>query len=423
MSNYLAIATVTAALQQRLIQAIANAGVANASVTTERPDKREKDTDPGVNVFLYQTAPNPSFRNADLPAFRGNGEMVQRPRAALDLHYLITCYGDENLLQPQRLMGAVVSNLHAEPLLTPQEIVANVVSPSSPPPVTDPRHFLATSDLADEVERVRFTPLPLTTEELSKLWSVLFQTPYSLSTAYGATVVFVEQDKGTPRPALPVRDRNVYVVPFLAPRVERIVSGIDPELPIQIGGPIVIEGQDLRGDVTRVLLAGAEVTPAPLDVGGDRIELALPGSLAAGVVGLQVLHRMMMGTPPALHRGLESNVAAFVLTPRIQSIAFTPPVPSAPPFNTNITLQVEPLLREGQRTALLLNHAAGGRAHRFELAPLGADTNSVTFPASGLESGPYYVRLQVDGAESTLLDVNPLSPTFKQFINPQLTIP
>ncbi len=423
MSNFLAIATVTAALQQRLIQAIANAGVASATVTTERPDKREKDTDPGVNVFLYQTVPNAAFRNADLPAFRGNGEMLQRPRAALDLHYLITCYGDHSLLQPQRLMGAVVSNLHAQPLLTPQEIVANVISPSAPPPVTDPRHFLGTSDLADEVERVRFTPLPLTTEELSKLWSVLFQTPYSLSAAYGATVVFVEQEKGTPRPALPVRDRNVYVVPFLAPRVERIVSGIDPDLPIQVGGPIVIEGQDLRGAVTRVLLAGVEVTPAPLDVSGDRIELALPPSLAAGVVGLQVLHRMMMGTPPTLHRGLESNVVAFILVPRIQSISITPPVASAGLFDTDITLQVEPMLREGQRAALLLNHAAGGSAYRLDLAPLAADTSNVTFAARGLEAGPYYVRVQVDGAESTLLDVNPASPTFKQFINPQLTIP
>jgi len=45
-------------------------------------------------------------------------------------------------------------------------------------------------------------------EEMSKLWSVLLQTPYLLSMVYTATVVLIEADV-TPRGGLPVRSRTV----------------------------------------------------------------------------------------------------------------------------------------------------------------------------------------------------------------------
>ena len=69
----------------------------------------------GVNVFLYQVTPNAAWRNADLPTRRANGDLIQRPQAALDLHYLLTFYGDESLLQPQRVLGSVVRTLHCGP--------------------------------------------------------------------------------------------------------------------------------------------------------------------------------------------------------------------------------------------------------------------------------------------------------------------
>jgi hypothetical protein len=422
LSNFLSIATVTAGLKQRLLEAVAEAGIPNASVTTDRPDQREKKAEPGINIFLFQTTPNAAGRNADLPAYRGNGAAAQRPRAAVDLQYLLTFYGDHQLLEPQRLLGMAVTHLHSWPVLTAQEIQDNVVSPPTPPGLTDPRHYLTGSDLAHEVERVRFTPLLLSTEELSRLWSVVFQTPYSLSAAYQATVVFLEPGTSA-QPSLPVRDRNIYVQPFLGPRVERVLSAIDAALPITIDSGVVIEGSNLRGDATRVLLAGNDFEPPPQHVHGDRIDWSPPATLPAGVLSLQVTHRMDMGTPPTPHRGVESNAVALILHPRILNLTNTPPVQSNGLFATDITVQVTPLLRTGQRVSMVLNHAAGGPAYRFDVAPLTADTASVTIGAAGLQPGSYYVRLLVDGAESTLLDVDPLSPTFKQFIAPQLAVP
>ena len=99
MSNALAIATVTAALR-RVLQDAVNADVAGAKVTTLRPDSLTNANPPaGVNIFLYQVSPNPALRNTDLPGRSANGTTVHRPRAYLDLHYLISFYGSEAELE------------------------------------------------------------------------------------------------------------------------------------------------------------------------------------------------------------------------------------------------------------------------------------------------------------------------------------
>ena len=107
MSNHLAIATVTATLSQ-IIGTAVSAVVPGADVTTLRPDApQDNNRHTRVNLFLYQVTPNSAWRNADLPSRRPDGTLSQRPQAALDLYYLITFYGDENQLEPQRLLGSV----------------------------------------------------------------------------------------------------------------------------------------------------------------------------------------------------------------------------------------------------------------------------------------------------------------------------
>ncbi len=54
-----------------------------------------------------------------------------------------------------------------------------------------------------------------------------------------------------------------------------------------------------------------------LEVGDTEIKLRLPQRLQAGVHGVQVSQPRMLGRPPVQHRGVESNVTAFVLHPVI----------------------------------------------------------------------------------------------------------
>src|SRR5215475_3091530 len=197
MSNFRAIATVTATLQ-RALQAAIQSDVAGATVSTVRPAEGTNTHLPttGVNLYLYQVSQNPHRSNFDLPTRRSEGDLVQRPQIALDLHYLLSFYGDDLSLEPQRLLGSTVAFLHTQPLITRAQIEAAIGDSS--------KTFLAQSDLAEQVELVRFTPITIALEELSRLCSVLLQVQYVLSVAYKASVVLVERQL-TPQPVLPAR--------------------------------------------------------------------------------------------------------------------------------------------------------------------------------------------------------------------------
>ena len=66
MTNYLAIATVTATLQRNL-QASIQLDVDGARVTTVRPDRLSSGApEAGVNLYLYDILLNPAWRSADL---------------------------------------------------------------------------------------------------------------------------------------------------------------------------------------------------------------------------------------------------------------------------------------------------------------------------------------------------------------------
>ena len=413
MSNYLAVATVTGALQHVLSGAAA--AVPGAKVSTARPDGAAPAArDPGINIFLYQVMPNAAYRNADLPTRRANGQVVQRPQAALTLHYLFSFYGDENNLEPQRLLGALVRQLHARPLLSHQDIVQTL---ANPPYDT----LLATSNLADQLDLVRFTPLGLSLEELSKVWSIFFQSPYVLSVAYQGSAVLIETDE-TAQPALPVQTRNLYVMPFRQPVIDKVSSTAGESAPIFATSTLQIDGKQLQGDVTTVLLGGVE--RAPNSVGEKRITLPVPGDLQAGARSLQVVHKLLLGSPApgTPHRGIESNVATFILRPQINLpiVKTTAPDPQGGPPSPALQLTVDLTIGKEQRVALLLNATAPGSAlsYSFLLPPRLADANVVTIPIPGAAAGQFFVRLQIDGAESAL-DLDPLSANF----GPTVTLP
>lgn len=406
MSNFLAIATVTAALQQ-LLQDPVKAAVTGATVGFSRPDGSSSGgSSPVVNVYLYQVTPNAAYRNCDLPTRRTDGTLVQKPQAALDLHYLFTFQGSDDTLEPQRMLGAVESTLQAQPLLSNQNIQAAISSATF-------STILATSDLASQIEKVRFTPTALSLEEFSKLWSAFFQVEYSLSVAYQASVVLIESED-TPQEALPVQMRNLYVSPFRYPTVTQVVSQAGANQPILPSSMMVIQGTNLSGQVTLVRIGNVTVTPPT--VTNTAIILPVPPNLPAGVLGLQVIQQIQIGTPPLPHSGYESNVVAMVLHPVISSATST---------STVLTVNVSPQAQQGQRATLLLNEAttpppAVPAAYSLSLPPLTAATGTLTFDVSSVQGGgtDYFIRVTIDGAESPL-DLKPSSPTF----GPTVTIP
>ncbi|MFI2632308.1 Pvc16 family protein [Streptomyces collinus] len=217
MSNALALAHVTQALAL-LIEDNLPPDIDIAVKVEPRKPPADPPAEPTITVFLYQVTPNTSQRNNDLPARAADGTLVRRPAAALDLHYLISAYGEEAELVGQRLIGSVVRTLHETPVL-PRDIIE----------LAGRRPHLGGSDLADAVQRVRFTPTVMDVDETSKLWGMLHQTPYTLSVVYQAVLVLID-GRETPVPAKPVERPEVRVLPFGAPGAP--APGTVPEAPL-----------------------------------------------------------------------------------------------------------------------------------------------------------------------------------------------
>jgi hypothetical protein len=401
MSNHLAIATVTATLRDLLFGAV-SVDVPGADVTMVRPDGGGSGVPKtGVNIFLYQVTPSAAAISEDLPTRSQDGTLVRRPRVGLDLHYLLTFYGAEAQLIPQRLLGSSARVLHAKPVLTRPQVNLSVAA----------RAFLTGSNLAADVELVKFTQLPLTLEELAKLWSVFFQTQYVLSVAYQGTVVLIETDDSFMTP-LPVRLRNLYLETFHEPEVEAVVAFSGDDDPIVAQSKILAHGRRLKGDTTLLTISGEDVTPSA--VSDAEIEATLPAPLQAGPQGLQVVHQRLMGTPEQPHPGIESNVVAFVLTPQItktggnynvaKGAVTTETINGQTVHSVDVTVKVKPTVGKDQRVLLVLNQltATDPHAYSFPVNPLTADTATLVFRIKRARPGTYLVRVQVDGAESRL---------------------
>jgi hypothetical protein len=404
MSNALAIATVTEALKNLVSSYLDFSEVTGWNVTTLSPDAPSGIASPGVNVFLYQISPNAALRNQDLPTRTLNNKLLRKPQAAIDLHYLLTFYGDYLSLEPQRLLGAATMALHSNPVLSPAQILAAQVG------------FLGDSNLGTQTELIRFTPIAFTLEELSKLWSFLLKVDYVLSTAYVASVVLLEDDSMQPiPPPLPVLTYRLGARPLQQPVITAVVSASSPPGgPITAGSEIVLIGSNLAAPsdaTTQVLIGGIAATPD--SVGAGRISVALPAGLAAGPQTAQVMQPVSLGVPPVPHPGTggASAVTPFMLSPMIapasppgSGYAIGPGLPVGSPPGKSIVATVIPTAQAGQRVLLQLLPQASppGAGLLFDGGVLTAASATLTFPTPGLPSGQYFARVLVDGAESPL---------------------
>ena len=426
MSNHLAIATVTATMQRILQAAIPN-DLTSANVTTLAPNNLgTSETQKGVNIYLYQVVFNRVQGNPVDARFRNRqGELAERSRTALDLHYVLSFFGNEAFLEPQRLLGSVVRTLSDRATIT-GEMISELISDSE-------NAYLADSNLNEQVEEIIFVPMDLSLEDLSKIWSVFFQTPYRLSLAYKATVVIIDGEEPGQK-ALPVRTRSFSgVMPFShQPVIDEVISVAGKFEPIEADSTLQIRGKQLASNNTTVRIGTVEVNPPQLTPTSITLPLAaVPAeALRAGVQSLQVIQRLSLGGEANGNNGgnnkIESNVAPFVLRPTITGVrAVYGEGDDTIGQLTEIEVQVNLPVGKDQRVVLALNEfqTENAAAYLFEAPPRNESTNSIAIPISGAKSGEYLVRLHVDGAESLLaVDNEPSSPTYNWYVGPKIEI-
>jgi hypothetical protein len=331
--------------------------------------------------------------------------------------------------------------LHETPVLTRAAIRTALAPPTPVLPGGDlpaAMRNLFTSELAEQVELIKVVPQSLSAEEVSRMWTAI-KANYRASAFYQASVVLIESRRST-RSALPVRARKVKVVQFKQPVIEEIRSQATPNGPILTGRPIlagnnlVLIGTALKGEDTQVNIGGIAVPQGDLALADTQIIAPIPQALTAGVQGVQVIQRIDLGEPPLPHRGVESNVAAFVLRPQILSPIGVSNLQGTGtnPRSATLNIQVSPALGATQRVAVLLNEflpAASPpqsgemipNAYSFTVSPqtgTSPPAQNITVSISGVKAADYLVRVQVDGAESPL-DTNAAG----QYVSPRVTIP
>lgn len=411
MSNALAVATVTTAMAQ-IVRAAAQSAVSGADVLTERPDSAAL-TQPRVRLFLYHVPYNAAVRNNDLPTRTADGTARQRPVAAIDLHYMLAFYGNETALEPQRMLGAVIRDMHSRPVLT-RDMIANAIASQA---------FLAASNLADSIEQVKITPLSLDMEDMGRLWSTFYQTPYALTLGYQATVLLIESDDPAEGPLSVLRrgpqDRGVETLLGSFPILDSIHIGEIADDPTRLrmpsypsarmGAILTVRGRNLSGDVVKLRFANArlaapiELTIPPADCSDTTVKMSIPTGLAADAAWPAGMYTVALVKTAAVG-DRTSNAMPFALAPQITAIAPANPIAGA---GTDVTLTVScsPQLLPGQFAEALF----AGR--QIPAQPHAAPAGSVAFivtnaPVVTLE----LLRLRFEGVDSLPFTISGTPP-------------
>jgi hypothetical protein len=415
LSDYRAVAAMTETLRNMLQDAVHDE-FPGARVETNRPQRDPPDPRHGlINVFLYMVDHNPNWRNMELPVRAADGTLLQTPRVALDLHYLVSFYGSDERQIPQLLLGKTVATLHKWPHPLPRYL------PRRPPdgeeaPVE--RHLQVwDSGLLEQIEQLRFVPLPLSHDELSKLWTIFFQMPYVLSVAYRCSVLLIEPEMDeVPQPSLPVREVRLADVSTELPEVDQVVPQVIEE---RSGARLLLRGRNLDG-VTAVEVGGKSANLRSAT--SSTLLVDLPAGLAAGAVTVQAFRDITLGNPPVPHRIYGSNPASVVLRPRL-----TEP-PRVDAAAGAVAVRLAPPVVPGQTAALLLNQVDRGDGRPPASYSLPADAPAagerLRFATGGVDAGSYLLRVAVDGVSTSLeVDTDPRSPTFDQYVAPRVTLP
>jgi hypothetical protein len=411
MSNGLAIAATTAVfknlLEDGLVQNSALSSMGNILVTTLPPDQVSVGVDgqPQLNLFLYQVSQN---RNVDLGGgdrnnltrLQESSTQDQNPPLAIDLHYLLTAYGNKDF-QTEILLGYAMQLMHQTPVLSNDAIRAalnHVSSTNRTGLLSQAIESTSVTDLAEQLGQVQVTPNLFDTEQMSRLWSLL-QSAYRPSVAYEVSMVFIGAKQSSPTPDFSegISDQ---------PRIDRIVPSSSPNGAIIAGSSLILYGKKLNGDVTRLCLNGDKNLLEPQVVENNRILFSLPQSIYAGHQRIQVVHLPKYKFFNS--RQVVSNEKVFALHPTMQVFIEdhssdlqeqNNPVNSA---ETILTAKFNLMIGAKQQVILKLFSTTEKSDEVFTLdTPPGEDdTDTVKFSVQNIPSGIYLVKSQVDGIEN-----------------------
>lgn len=371
MSNSLAIAAATATLRN-LLTAI-QTDIPGTLITVAPMGSARSGTTNQLNIYLYNVERNTGWSNQ--PYSDNQATASGEPPIAIDLLFLVTAYGNnDDEVHAHQVLGRAMSLLHDQPVLNRTAIAS----------------ALTGNDLHEQIESVRITQESLTLDDLSRLWSAA-NTEIRLSVAYRANVVLIESARPTPSP-LPVLTSGIEVAASLNPVLPTITQLVLPNNApsVRLGEVIRVEGFHLENTVEARFETERSTSLLTLAIGAataTHIDINLPNDAPAQQDWFAGSYRLVL----RMADDRETNVAAFILAPRITG--FTPnPTAGA----TQLDVSTEPEVRVSQNVRLFLG------SQGIDLAS--AAGSQLNFDLQGVSVGDYLLRLRVDGVDSHAID-------------------
>ncbi len=175
MSSYTVLSAVSKALRNILWDAVrqdpALVGIvpSQSAIVFLNPTETARDSANRLSIWLYQVTENEFAKNQ--PSVRGNGHGLVKPPLVLNLHFLMTPFGDTaeaSLL----LLGEVMQVLYDNAIVVLRDANDSVF------------------------EELRITMSRLTLEELTRVWEALIE-PYRLSVCYEVRVMHIDSHRVT----------------------------------------------------------------------------------------------------------------------------------------------------------------------------------------------------------------------------------
>jgi len=433
MSSPLAIAAVTAVLKDLLNDGLIDndlARVGSFSVTAAPPDRvTTGETEQNrLNLFLYHVTPNQGWRNAAQPSRGARGERLSNPPLALDLHYMLTAYGQADL-NAEILLGYAMEIMHNNGIIG-RESIRRSLSPTNPITVAlipDDGQGRNAIDLADQVETIKITPHYLNADELSRMWTAM-QARYRPTVAYQVSTVLIQSARPVVK-ALPVLQRgkgdrgvtsqpNLLASPPTVPTlegIELVPAGGGTRAAAELGDRLILTGALLSGGAVFAVFSHPRLAKAielPVDASSTDTRVvvdlpavnvnAAPGTWPAWPAGHYTVS-LKIRTAGKTERSTDER--GLDIAPRL----FTPPQLTGAGSALALSVRFFPRVLPQQRVEIFVG------SQPFAPQPFTQETDALTAGIAGVEpsDAPVPVLLRVDGIGSlTVRDRSAQPPQF-----------
>ncbi len=346
MGNALSIAAVSRLLRQIVEGNVTRYSLdgyvgADVVVTAEPPlDEPERIR---LNLFLYRALESSAQRSQAMPTHDAVGRAIRRPTLALDLHYAVTAYAQDDF-QSELMLGCAMQALNETPVLD-RALIHKILSQDTG------TNTLLDSRLAEQVDSIRIRHRNLSEDVFTRLWSA-FHVPYRLTAFYEVSVVLMEGDAPDPgthgRPAAAGAGGAFDSWP-----VTPTLARAEPETAIT-GQSVILHGLGLGGTNVQVEPdhrdPSIELPPLNIpatDASESTVTFAVPAGWPIGAYELRVTAEPLGGGGRR-----PSSPLRFFVAPSITVTSVTRA--ANPPQLVTIELAVTPPILPGRPVALIV---------------------------------------------------------------------